>query len=149
MASVVDGNREYIVGDNGDYLTKRKKTLLDTYSPVIVSNAIVLTESMSGRVVFLPASSADTDVITLPTKPLDGTSFKFIFAVDQTLTYVMAGKFEGQIQDGAGIQDVASASSVSFLKTAVKVGDRIDLIYLGGTWYLDGQFITAAAMSAA
>tara|TARA_Y100000401_G_C8246921_1_gene186040 strand:+ start:181 stop:630 length:450 start_codon:yes stop_codon:yes gene_type:complete len=149
MADVVDGNKEYIVGTSGNYITKRKKNVLDCISPALVSNAIVLTEDMTGAVVFLPASSADTDVITLPTAPADGTNFKFIFDADQSQTYVMAGKFEGQIQDGAGIQDVASATSVSFLKTAVKKGDRITCIYKGDTWYLDGQFITAAAMSAA
>ena len=149
MSNSVDGNLEYFLGTSGNYLTKRKKNIMDVVSPELISNAIVLTEDMTGAVVFIPASSADTDVITLPSAPVDGTNFKFIFDADQTQTYVMAGKFEGQIQDGEGIQDVASATSVSFLKTAVKKGDRITCIYKGDTWYLDGQFITAAAMSAA
>ncbi len=146
---VVDGNFRYVVGTSGDYLTVRSKTLADLHSPSIVSNAIVLTEEMTGKIIFLPNSSADTDAITLPSSPFDGTNFTFIFEADLTNTFVMNGKFEGQIQDGAGIQDVASATSVSFLKTAVKKGDRIDLLYKGGSWYLNGQFITAAAMSAA
>jgi hypothetical protein len=123
--------------------------LLNIIEPSLVSNAIVLTEEMTGAMVFLPDSSADTDVITLPPDCLNGTSFTFIFAADLTSTYVMAGTFVGQIQDGTGLQDVTAGVSVSFLKTAVMAGDRIECIQLNGTWYLNGQFITAAAMSAA
>jgi len=149
MADVVDNNKEYIVGTSGNYITKRRKNVMDIIKPTVVSNAVVLTEDMTGSVVVLPDSGADTDVITLPTTPVEGTNFEFVFGTDLTATFVMAGKFQGQITDGGGIQDVASATSVSILKSTTMAGDRLSLVYIGDTWYLSGQFVTAAAMSAA
>ena len=146
MSQVVDGNLEYMVGKSGNYLTKRKKTILDVYAPSVESNAIVLTEDMTGRIVVLPdASAGDADVITLPATPASGTYFKFLVGVDLTQNFVMAGVFEGGCSAAGGYEDLAATTSITFTKTKAKAGDYLNCMYHDGKWYVDGIATTAGS----
>ena len=148
MSSSVDGNIEYFLGTSGNYLTKRKKNIMDVIAPAVVSNAIVLSEDMSGSVVVLPDSSADTDVITLPTTPLDGTNFRLLFGTDLTNDFIMAGTFEGSAVVAGSQVDLAATTSISFEKTKIKAGDYLECMYYSGKWYVNGIGTTASSFTA-
>jgi len=145
MADVVDGNKEYIVGTSGNYITKRKKSVMDVIAPAVVSNAIVLTEDMTGSVVVLPDSGADTDVITLPTTPADGTNFKLLVGTDLTANFIMAGAFEGGCSAAGGYEDLVSSTSITLVKVKAKAGDYLNCMYYNAKWYVDGIATTAAS----
>ena len=135
MSRSVDGNIEYFLGTSGNYLTKRKKNIMDVIAPEVVSNAIVITDE-------------DTDVITLPATPLDGTNFKLLFGTDLTNDFIMAGTFEGSAVVAGAQVDLAATTSISFEKTKIKAGDYLECMYYSGKWYVNGIGTTASSFTA-
>lgn len=149
MSKSIDDNIEYLVGKSGNYLTKRRKNILDVQEVSLVSNAVVLTEDMTGSVVLLPDSSANTDVITLPATPANGTNFKLLFGTDLTASFVMAGAFEGGGTVAGDYFDLAAAASITFTGTKVKAGDYMTCVYISGKWYCEGVGTLATAFATA
>jgi len=147
MSEILDGNRVYQVGAQGDYLTVRSKTLSDVIIPAFVTNDITLEDNDTGRVVFIPTTGA-ASTITLPTVKR-GLNFKLVCGASSGAhTITVAGKFTGNLLLANAQTAVSGDVSLIIAASEFIAGDVIDLVCDGSRWYVSGALITATSVSA-
>ena len=113
--------------------------------PTVLAQAMTLTESDSGKTYFL--NSADGFTVTLPS-PRGGLNFEFIVKTAPTTHYIITSKNAAatlNVQvitsdlNAAGNPAVkTNATIIRFVASTAVVGDSIEMISDGTTWWVEG-----------
>ena len=116
----------------------------------LVTTTNVIGAAESGKTFFL--NSTTGFVSTLPV-PAAGLRFKFISMLTNTSgnhTIVCNGGasvFQGNVMVASTVVTSASGTSVNFLVNASDIGDNVEVISDGTSWFLSGSATTTSGMS--
>lgn len=120
----------------------------------VVATTNVITASESGKTFFLNLAGGFTS--TLPA-PAAGLRYKFIVATAPTTAYIIAtnggdnimiGSVSCSTADDAGASD-ANADVINFVASQAIVGDWIELISDGTSWFFSGNCFVAEGITTA
>lgn len=114
--------------------------------PIILTQSKTLTDSYSGKTIFLNAAGGFT--VTLP-KPRAGVNFEFIVKTAPTTNYVIASNGASDVISGQIVTNDTNAgfrgsvqtpgvSTVKIMANIAKVGDSLQMISDGTYWYANG-----------
>jgi len=133
--------------DGGDVLKSINGLLVKVKNiAAYTTNNITLDDSDSGAMVILPGTGA-ASTITLPTAST-GLNYKLVMgaATSSAHTITIAGTFAGVGVD-AGVVMPMTGTNIVIAASDFKKGDYLNLVCDGATWFVEGQFVTAGAVT--
>lgn len=144
MKDVFDVRRS---ADSGDVLKSVNGLLVKVKTiAAYTSHNITIDDADSGSMIVLPATTA-ASTITLPAAAV-GLNYRLVMgaATNSGHTLTIGGTFAGVGTDG-GDAAAMTGSDIVIAASDFKKGDYLNLICDGTTWFVDGTFKTADAVT--